>query len=63
MYSLYLFLQLFTDLNCKAKMTSGFKLDHQQCDQIGRFLNFGQLFKALGNNLFAQIFHILRQFL
>ena len=21
-----------------------------QCDQIGRFLNFGQLFKAIGNN-------------
>ena len=26
-------------------------------------LNFGQLFKAFGNNKFAQISHILRQFL
>ena len=26
-----------------------------QCDQIGRFLHFGQLFKGGGNNYFAQI--------
>ena len=32
-----------------------------QCDQIGRFLHFGQLFKACGNNYIAQIFDILRQ--
>ena len=25
----------------------------QQCDQIGRFLNFGQPFKAGGNNYFT----------
>ena len=24
--------------------------DHKQCDQIGDFLHFGQLFKASGNN-------------
>ena len=34
-----------------------------QCDQIGRFLDFGQLCKACGNNSFAQISHILSQFL
>ena len=33
----------------------------KQCDQI--LLNFGQLFKAGGNNYFAQITHIVRQFL
>ena len=31
--------------------------------RLGDFFNFGQLFKAFGNNQFAQIFHILRQFL
>ena len=30
---------------------------------MGNLLNFGQLFKASGNNKFAQIFHILRHFL
>ena len=34
-----------------------------QCDQIGRFLHFGQPFKALEHNRFAQISYILRQFL
>ena len=34
-----------------------------QCDQIGRFLHFGQPFKAGGNNYFTQIAHIVRQFL
>ena len=29
----------------------------------GDLLDFGQLFKAFGNNQFAQISHILRQFL
>ena len=33
-----------------------------QCDQIGRFFPFGQLFKACGSNYFAQIAHIFRQF-
>ena len=38
--------------------------DHwRQCDQIGRFLDFGQFFKDFGNNLFVQIYHILMQFL
>ena len=31
--------------------------------RLGDLLDFGQLFNAFGNNLFAQIFHILRQFL
>ena len=31
--------------------------------RFGNFLDFGQLFKAFGNNQFAQISHILRQFL
>ena len=30
--------------------------------RLGDLLNFGQLFKACGNNQFAQIYHILRQF-
>ena len=31
--------------------------------RLGDILDCGQLFKAFGNNLFARIFHILRQFL
>ena len=31
--------------------------------KLGDLLDFGQLFKAFGNNKFAQIFYILRQFL
>ena len=31
--------------------------------RLGDLLDFGQLFKARGNNKFAQISHILRQFL
>ena len=31
--------------------------------RLGDLLGLGQLFKALGNDYFAQIFHILRQFL
>ena len=31
--------------------------------RLGDFSDFGQLFKAFGNNQFAQISHILRQFL
>ena len=31
--------------------------------RLGDFLNFGQIFKAFGSNYFAQISHILRQFL
>ena len=37
--------------------------EEDQCGQIGYLLNFGQLFKAFGNNQFAQNYHILRQFL
>ena len=31
--------------------------------RLGDVLDFGQVFKAFGNNKFAQISHILRQFL
>ena len=31
--------------------------------RFGDLLDYGQLFKAFGNNSFAQISHILRQFL
>ena len=31
--------------------------------RLGDLLDFGQVFKAFGNNQFAQISHILRQFL
>ena len=31
--------------------------------RLGNLLDFGQLFKAFGNNKFAQISYILRQFL
>ena len=31
--------------------------------QLGDLLDFGQLFEAFGKNYFAQISHILRQFL
>ena len=31
--------------------------------RLGDVLDFGQLLKAFGNNRFAQISHILRQFL
>ena len=31
--------------------------------RLGDLLDFGQLFKAFGNNRFAQISHIPRQFL
>ena len=31
--------------------------------RLGNFLDFGQIIKAFGNNKFAQISHILRQFL
>ena len=34
-----------------------------QCDQIGRFIGLGETLKAFGKNYFAQISHILRQFL
>ena len=31
--------------------------------RLGDVLDFGQVFKAFGNNSLAQIYHILRQFL
>ena len=30
--------------------------------RLGDLLDFGQLYKAFGNNQFVQIYHILRQF-
>ena len=35
----------------------------EQGDQIGRFIAFGKLITACGNNYYAQIVHIFRQFL
>ena len=35
----------------------------KQCGQTGWFIAIGQLFKACGNNYFAQIVHIIMQFL
>ena len=37
-------------------------LDTDSVTRLGDFLDFGQVFKAIGNNKFAQISHILRQF-
>ena len=34
-----------------------------QCDKIGQIIAIWQLFRACGNNYFAQIGHIFRQFL
>ena len=31
--------------------------------RLGNLLDYGKLFKAFGNNLFAQTFYILRQFM
>ena len=33
-----------------------------QCDQIGRYIVFGELFKACGNNYVAQIADVLVNF-
>ena len=44
------------------KNTNPILLLWYQCDQIGRFIGFGQLFKACGSNCFAQIAHILGKF-
>ena len=52
--------QLFASQSGKRVLI--FNLGSIQCDQIGRFFNFGQLFKAFGKNYFPQISHILRQF-
>ena len=40
-----------------------FAYDATSVTRLGHFLDFGQLFKAFGNNQFAQISQILRQFL
>ena len=37
------------------------KYDAASVTRLGDLLDFGQLFKAFGNNQFAQISHILRQ--
>ena len=38
-------------------------LDATSATRLGDLLHFGQLFKACGNNYFARIAHIYRQFL
>ena len=35
----------------------------RQCDQIGRFIELWAIFKVFGNDYFAQISHIIKQFL
>ena len=45
------------DIYLVKEVTSG------QCDQIGQFIALWQLFKAGGNNCFAQIAHTDRQLL
>ena len=54
-------------LNAFCKVVGTYQPDaafyDDQCDQIGWLLDFRQLFNVFANNLFAQIFHILRQFL
>ena len=40
-----------------------FNRDYFSVTRLGDSLDFGQLFKPLGNNYFAQIFHIPMQFL
>ena len=47
---------------------AAFRCSEQVCDatsvtRLGDLLDFGPIFKAFGNNLFAQISYILRQFL
>ena len=37
--------------------------DFRSVTRLKDLLHFGQLFKACGNNYFAQIAHIFRQFL
>ena len=38
-------------------------MDLTSVTRLGDLLDFRQLFKAFGNKLFAQIFHILKDFL
>ena len=54
--------------NGKTALISSNLRSHKEdiADSVTRFgdlLDFGQLFKAFGNNLFVQIIHILNQFL
>ena len=46
-----------------SKLLTMLKRPVTSVTRLGDILDFGQLFKAFGNNLFAQISHILRQFL
>ena len=52
---------MFIHLKCLAHVFYGKKVD-VSVTRLGNLLDFGQLFKAFGNNYFAQILHILRQF-
>ena len=47
--------------DCLVKCVPGNVAD--SVTRLGDLLDFGQLFKAFGNNYFVQIAHILRQFL
>ena len=59
----------FLQIKCFVILTTG--LSDRNCidlmmisvTRLGNIFNFWQLFKAFGNNKFAQISHILRQFL
>ena len=46
--------------NCVAKV---FALEIGSVTRLGDLLDFGQLFKAFGNNWFTEVSHDLRQFL
>ena len=43
-------------MNFTLRFPSYFDITHPQCDEIGRLLDLGQLFKVFGNSWFAQTF-------
>ena len=52
--------RLFLDVHLLLKTSLLAKIS---VTRLGDLLDFGQVFYAFGNNLFAKISHILRQFL
>ena len=57
---------LLLDNTTPVQLTSYFTTEYEIKSSVTRccnLLDFGQLFKAFGNNYFAQISHILKQFL
>ena len=50
-------------ISVSANVIFGLLLVIASVTRLGDLLDFGQPFKAFGNNKFAQISHILRQFL